>query len=216
MPAVFGTMIALFVYSIINNSISILAIGFGGALISITVDHGIAYLLFLDQPQKTYGKDASREVWSVGLLATLTTVCAFSFLYISGFSILIQIGQFAALGILFSFLFIHMIFPQIFLNMPPAKKKKLPLRNLVNLISAKKGKYKILAALGLALIMLFFAEIKFHVDISSMNTVSNETLKAEKLVSEVWGDIFSKVYLMSEGKDIKELQAIADTLAKLL
>ena len=57
------------------------------------------------------GKRASHEVWSVGLLATLTTVGAFSALSLSDFSIFRQLGQFAALGIALSFLFVHTLFP---------------------------------------------------------------------------------------------------------
>ncbi|MBN2040530.1 MAG: MMPL family transporter [Spirochaetes bacterium] len=216
LPAVFGTMTALFVYSMINDSVSILAIGFGGALISITVDHGIAYMLFLDQPQETYGRNASKEVWTVGLLATLTTICAFLFLYISSFKILIQIGQFAALGILFSFLFIHLIFPRIFLKMPPAKNKKLPLHSLINYLSSYCGKFKLIAACIIAIVMLFYAKIEFRADLSSMNSVSEKTLKAEELISETWGDIFSNIYLMTEAGTIKELQNKADVLTEKL
>jgi predicted RND superfamily exporter protein len=38
LPAIGGTVVALFVYSLFQRSISILAIGFGGAIISFTVD----------------------------------------------------------------------------------------------------------------------------------------------------------------------------------
>ena len=48
-PAIAGTAAALFVYSLFHPSISIIMLGFGGAIISITVDHGITYLLFLDR-----------------------------------------------------------------------------------------------------------------------------------------------------------------------
>ena len=114
LPAVAGTLCAFFIWSLIYRSISIMVMGFGGAIISITVDHGIAYLLFLDRPQKAYGKTASHEVWAVGLLATLTTVGAFAALTLSDFSVFRQLGQFAALGIGLSFLFVHTIFPRIF------------------------------------------------------------------------------------------------------
>ena len=46
-PALFGTTAALFIFSLFNDAISVMAVGFGGALISITVDHGIAFMLFV-------------------------------------------------------------------------------------------------------------------------------------------------------------------------
>ena len=72
-----------------------MALGFGGAIISITVDHGIAYLLFLDRSTTSYGKAASTEVRAIGLMATLTSVGAFSALYLTGFPVLQQLGLFA-------------------------------------------------------------------------------------------------------------------------
>ncbi|MDY6967845.1 MAG: MMPL family transporter [Spirochaetota bacterium] len=217
LPAIFGTMMALFAYSLFNSSISMLAIGFGGAIISITVDHGIAYILFLDRPFTSSGRDASREVWSIGLLAALTTVGAFSSLFISGFQILAEIGQFAALGIAFSFIFVHTLFPMIFPSMPPAKREgSMPLQGFVNKLAIKGGRNKAIAAIIFAFILAFFAKPEFHVDLSSMNTVSKDTLLAEKLVADVWGDIFNKVNMMVEAEDVEELQQKWDILGSML
>ena len=58
-PALAGTAAAQFVYSLFHPSISIMVLGFGGAIISITVDQGIAYLLFLDCTHETKGREAS-------------------------------------------------------------------------------------------------------------------------------------------------------------
>ncbi|MFH1131204.1 MAG: MMPL family protein, partial [Pseudomonadota bacterium] len=74
LPACAGLAFALLTYSLFASRVSALALGFGGALVSITVDHGIAYLLFLDRTYSTTGRQAAKDVWSVGLFATLTTV----------------------------------------------------------------------------------------------------------------------------------------------
>ncbi len=217
LPAVAGTMVAFFLFSLFNKSISALTIGFGGAIISITVDHGIAYLLFLDRHHKTSGRDAAKEIWAVGLLSTLTTVGAFLVLCISGFPILAQIGQFAAFGIACSFLFVHTVFPLMFPSMPPAKKvRSLPLMNLSKKLALTGGKYKAWGALAFAGVMLCFAKPDFHVDLRSMNTVSKETKAAEGLVRGVWGDVFSKVFLLAEGSNVKGLQKKGDKLLKML
>lgn len=217
LPAIAGTLVAFFVYTLLHPSISILTLGFGGAIISITVDHGIAYLLFLDRPHETSGREAAKEVWAVGLLATLTTVGAFASLSISGFPILAQIGQFAALGIASSFVFVHTIFPLIFPAMPPAKRvKRLPLQGIVDTLALGGGRYKLFGALALACFMLFFAKPVFHVDLKSMNSVSRETIAAEKQVADVWGNVLSKIFLMTEGEHPEKLQEKGDQLAELL
>lgn len=217
LPAIVGTLTAFFVYSLFHRSISIMAIGFGGAIISISVDHGIAYLLFLDRPHESFGKDASREVMSIALLSTLTTVGAFLALSMSGFPLLSQIGQFAALGIAFSFIFVHVVFPLIFPVMPPSRgKRTLPLKRFVNKLAMGGGKYKVYFALAFAFIMLFFAKPVFHVDLRSMNTVSKETIAAENLMANVWGDIFSKIFLLMEGDSPEELLQKGDQVLTLL
>ena len=214
LPAVAGTMVAFFLFSLFNKSISALTIGFGGAIISITVDHGIAYLLFLDRRHTTSGRDAAKEVWAVGLLSTLTTVGAFLVLNISGFPILAQIGQFAAFGIACSFLFVHTIFPVMFPSMPPAKKMRaLPLMDLAQKLALTGGKYKAWGALVFAGVMLCFAKPEFHVDLRSMNTVSQETKAAEGLVTDVWGNVFSRIFLLTQGRDVKGLQKKGDRLS---
>jgi predicted exporter/SAM-dependent methyltransferase len=210
-PALAGSAVALFVYSLFNDSISIMVLGFGGAVISITVDHGIAWLLFLDRPCQTRGSDASHEVRAVGLPAVLTTICAFLVLCFSGFPMFVELGQFTALGVLFSFLFVHGIFPRVFPVMPSARSDTLPLQRLVD-CCANTGRGGAVAALLLALVMLFFMEPGFNVSLNSMNTVSRETEAADALFSRVWGNLGNRVFLMLEGADLTAIQRSNDRL----
>ena len=216
-PAVVGTITALFVYSLLHESISLLTVGFGGAIISITVDHGIAYLLFLDRPFETSGKEAAREIRAVGLLATITTVFAFSSLSISGFDILSQIGQFAAFGIAFSFLFVHTIFPRIIPTMPPAKRSKpLFIQTLIDTLAMSGGRYKLFFCLALVIFMSIFAKPEFTADLRAMNTVKKETREAENLITSLWGNMFSRVHLMTEADSIVGLKKKGDKLFELM
>lgn len=212
LPAIGGTLAAFFVLALVHRSISIMALGFGGAIISITVDHGIAYLLFLDRRETSYGKAASAEIWAIGLIAALTTVGAFSALMLTGFPVFQQLGQFAALGIAFSFLFVHLVFPKIFPELPPARPRRLPLRKwVVGLPAAGKG--TALAAVLFALFMLFWANPEFDTRLSAMNTVHPETSAAERLMNRVWGaGLLSKIYLMTEAPTLEDLQGRGDAL----
>jgi predicted exporter/SAM-dependent methyltransferase len=211
LPAMVGTVTAFFAWSLLHRSISIMVLGFGGAIISITVDHGIAYLLFLDRPERASGKTASREVWAVGLLATLTTVGAFSALTLSDFAIFRQLGQFAAMGIAFSFLFVHTVFPRIFPSLSASRPRRLPLPGIADRLFGL-GPAAAWAALVFFGVMAFFARPGFNADVSTMNTVSKASLDAEKTVMAVWGDIFNKVYLLIEADSLAGLQARTDDL----
>jgi len=215
LPAIAGAAAAFCVYSLIHDTISLMVLGFGGAIISISVDHGIAYLLFLDRPHRTFGKEASREVRAVGLVAALTTIGAFSSLIVSGFPILEQLGQFTALGIAFSFIFVHTIFPRIFSEMQAARTRRMPLHGLVDRLS-RTGSKGLAIALVFGAAMLFFVKPDFNVSLGSMNTVSTETKAAEATLTRVWGSVFHKVYVMIQGETLKDLQNKGDRVAAMI
>ncbi len=215
-PSALGTVLALFVCSFIFDKISILAIGFGGAIMAFTVDSGITYLLFLDRGEETSGDDAVREVFAGELLAALTTIGAFLLLLLSDFRILKEIGVFSALGVAITLVFIITVFPRVFPMMPPSTREGS--RLLTGAIDrfASLGKYAALGALAFGALMLFFARPQFLVDLNTMNAVSRQTLEAEKRVQRVWGNIQNKVYVMIEGDDIASLQERSDALAARL
>ncbi len=216
LPALFGSAAALFVIAFLDGTVSIMALGFGGAIIAITVDHGIAFLLFLDRPRTTRGKDAAREIWSVGLLAALTTMGAFGALMFSDFPIFEQLGRFTALGIGFSFLFVHTLFPLIFPEMPPGPERSLPLRKGVQRLTGFGVKGALTMA-ALTLFMLFFARPEFLVSLHAMNTVSEETLAAEETFTRRWGKgLFENIFLMTEGERVSDLQNMGDRMLPML
>lgn len=217
LPSLAGTMMAFIVYSFMHRTITALAVGFGGAIISFTVDYGITYLLFLDRPHKTYGLKATREVWSLGLLAMLTTAISFAFLNFSGFPALAQIGEFAALGVVFTYICVHAFFPVMFPQMKPAKGNGiLPMKALAARLISSNGRIRFYAVIIFGVVMLFFARPEFNMDLNSMNTTSKETLASENLVKRLWGDIYSRVYLMVEGSTVNDLQSKGDILTPML
>ena len=216
-PAFAGTMLAVFVYSLFSSSISLLAVGFGGAIVSFTVDYGIAYLLFLDRRHATRGFAASREVWSLGLLAMLTTAVSFAALVVSGVPALAEIGLFSSLGVVFTYIFVHAIFPLIFPRMPAAGREPfVPLQTVVNRIAASQSSWKAVAALAFCAVMFFFARPEFHSDLASLNAAGPQTLAAEELVRQVWGDVSGGLQLMLEAGSRDELASCGDRISRIL
>lgn len=212
LPALAGTVMAFFVFSLVHDSISIMVLGFGGAIISITVDHGIAYMLFVDNGDESGGQQASREIRAVGLLAVLTSIGAFSVLAFSGFSVFEQLGQFTAMGIGFSFLFVHSALPRLLKgHLHAATTTRRPLSRIVDRL-ASTGKFGLVLCLLTAAVLAVFIRPHFNTDLRAMNSVSRETRAADELMTRVWGDIFSSVYLMTEADDLNALQEKNDRL----
>ena len=212
LPAAAGTAAAFFCLALFYRSLSIMAVGFGGAIIAITVDHGIAYLLFLGHGAMGSGRAAAREVRAIGLMAAVTTVGGFCALWLTGFPVFVQLGQFAALGIAFSFLFVHMVFPGMFSGVPVLADRpcffgrgawRLP----------KGGKRAAWAAAGFGVAMLCVAAPRFDTRLSAMNTVSEPTERAQQLMAQVWGSgMFTKLFFMTEADSLQILQERGDYL----
>lgn len=211
LPAMAGTMLAYFIFSLFHTSISILVLGFGGAIISFSVDQGIAYLLFLDRPERTSGKEVSEEVRGMELLAVLTTVAAFGTLCFSDFPVFVQLGQFTMLGLGLCFLIVHAVFPRIFPVLPPGGQRSLHLQTAADTLAETGGKGFWIAMIFMG-VMVAFARPDFHVSLQAMNTVGAETLAAEKRLTDVWGGIFDKVYVLTEGPSPEDLQHQGDAL----
>jgi uncharacterized protein len=212
LPALAGVATALFVYSLFHSSISIMVLGFSGALISIMNDHSIIYLLFLDRSHATQGKQAAKEVRSVGgSMALFTTIGAFLILSLSDFPVFIELGKFTALGFIFTYLFIHLIFPRIFPVMPAAADRVLPLHILADRLFSF-GRPGAAVALLLALVLLFFAKPEFRINLSEMNTVSEKTMADDRVFTAAWGGMETKVYVMTTATSMASLQAQNDRI----
>ena len=217
LPALAGGCLALFAYSLIEPDISALALGFGGALVSITVDQGAVYLLFVDRQKKTTGHRAAHEVFSIGSLSTIINIGSFLALRLTGFRVLGQIGVFAALGIGFSYLFVHLVFPHIFPTVPPASRAAwLPVDRFLSRITVGRGFRALTVAVVMFAVALVFARPKFVVDLAAANTVRAETARDEAHVRSVWGDIFHRVYLLIDAKDEADFRAKSDAWLALL
>ncbi|HOX43794.1 MAG TPA: methyltransferase domain-containing protein [Myxococcota bacterium] len=215
LPSVAGASLALLAYSFLRPSISALALGFGGALISITVDCSVAFLLHLDRHHETSGRAVARELWAPSLSAMLTTVGAFLALGLSGFEMLAQMGLFASLGALFSFLFVHLVFPLLFPRLGPARRGSLlPVERWLARATTGRG----FLAFGLLLLagagLLLGGLPRVDANLAAMNTVRPETLAAEGRVKAAWGDLGASVHLLAEAPELEALRAATDGLAE--
>jgi len=216
-PAVAGTMLGVFIYALTGKAIFSIAMGFGGALIGIAVDHGLAFAVLLDRPAGAEARRVAKDVWAVGTLPLLSTLAALLSLTAISIPLFAQVGLFAALGVGLSALFAHCFFPLLFPVLGPSKRQRpLPLERLMDRVTASSSWWTLGACAALALGLLFFARIEFNVDLASMNTVSKETLRAEQAIQEVWGSLSAKPSIMVRARTLQDLFTKADHLAEFL
>ena len=60
--------------------------------------------------------------------------------------------------------------------------------------------------------MLFFAKPVFNVDLNAMNSMSKDTINADKKMQSVWGNLSGKCYVFLEAPSIAQLQKKNDQL----
>ena len=144
-------------------------------------------------------------------MASLTTVAAFGTLCFSGFPVFVQLGQFTMLGAGLSFLIVHLVFPRIFPSLPPGGERSPHLQKVVDALGGT-GRTGFWAAALFAVAILPFARPVFDVSLQAMNTVGAATRAAETLLTDVWGGMFDKAYVLTEGPSIEALQAQGDAL----
>jgi len=196
-PAIAGTMLAVFVYALTQDSIFAVTMGFGGALIGIAVDHGMAYVILLDRPFETKGWAVAREVWSVSSMTVVSTIIALLSLTLTGIPLFAQLGLFSALGVGLSALFVHVFFPLLFPRLKGSRKEKaLWMERLMDGLVSSSSWWTVGGFAVFALVMVFFAKLQFSVDLESMNTVSKETRGAEQNIEAVWGSLPRKPCIM--------------------
>lgn len=217
LPATAGVAISLLLYSFYKPTMSALSLGFGAALISITVDQGIVYIAYLDRVRGATGRKASEQTFSAVSLATLTTVGAFFALKFSGYQLLEELGIFAALGSAFSFAFVHSVFPLVFrATLPTERRPLLPVDDWLRWLATGRVWPRVLIGSAIAVGLGAFARPKFEVDLNRLNTVSAATRLAEEQVRGTWGDLMSRAYVLVEADDPAQVQRRADQLALLL
>lgn len=216
-PAVAGVMLATFVYSIFQSSIMALAMGFGGALIAVAVDHGLAYVLMLDRGTSTSGRTVSHELWKIASFPVFTTVAALLTLAVSGIPLFKEVGLFAAFGVGLAALFVHLFFPLAFPNLKGSPRNAwVPVGRFMDYIVQRSGWKIMTAAIVVAVILACFIRLDFKVDLNAMNTMTPATSRAEESVARTWGNVFDRVYVMAKADSQKALWDKANRLGGFL
>ena len=216
-PAVAGVFLATLAYSLFQSSIMAIAMGFGGALIAVAVDHGLAYVLLLDRSFDTKGGTVSHELWKIASFPVFTTVGALLVLTLSGIPLFKEVGLFAALGVGLAAFFVHVFFPLAFPSLKGTQRRSfLPVGRFMDRMVRGASWARLAVAVALALVLACFIRFDFQADLNSMNTVTPATRQAEQIVNNTWGSLFERTYIMAQGADQQALRDRANRLGDFL
>jgi predicted exporter len=220
-PTALGVLITLAVFLTIGK-LSIIILGFGAALLGITVDYAIHYLFHID--------DAPEDKNPVGTLtgpifaSAFTTAGAFLVLIIAGIPGLAQLGGVTASGIIIVAVLSLVILPLIVKvsNKNHDHHPRLKLNKWFTAFYRAGHDRKLFFPLLILFLLgcFFLPGITFDGDPNNMNKMKSETVDAEKSLRKNWGDIQNSTYLVVTDtgcnsvcrKVEKVLQTVIDTL----
>lgn len=196
LPTILGIIITLAVFLSVTK-LSIIILGFGAALLGITVDYAIHYLFQIDNSPKD--TNPIQTLAGPIFASALTTAGAFMVLIFAGIPGLAQLGSVTALGIILVAILSLTLLP-LCINFAKEKGDRQPLVNITILFASfySAGYHKRLVFLVLALTLIacfYIPRIVFEGDPNTMNKMKPESIDAERRLIKNWGDTQNGIYL---------------------
>ena len=214
LPSIFGFALALFLVSLTNSTISIMAVGMASILLGITDDYGI-YVLCYGQ-ESGNAKQAAGVIRHPMFMAVATTVIAFAALMFSRITILRQLGEMATYAIVGGAIFALYLLPQLisWFGLEKVKSKGVDVgkvqRRLLELTPTMS--FVLLIVLSLLLIP-GLTRLRVEDDLQKFNAVSKTFQGEIKQIGNILPLDQKTVYAVVRGSDLESALKLNRDLA---
>lgn len=205
LPVLFGGLFALAFISLINNTISAIAIGSGAAVFGIAMSYSIHVLSHANHAKSI--EQVIGELASPLTIGSFTTIGAFLGLLFTSSKLLRDFGLFASLALIGTTLFCLIFLPHLIKIKHHKKEQKLVLF-IEKITSIRYDKSKIvLATLTILLIVSFFMynKVRFDSDMMHLNFESDNLKKAEHKLNTIFKSAEKTVLIVSTGSSLDSL-----------
>jgi len=211
-PALFGGAIALGTVAFFRDSVATPVLGFGVALLGISVDYAIHVLYRLNA-----GPGARLPVRALFMGAT-TTACAFLALGISSLPALREVGGLGALGIVAAAVFAVVVLPALAGTPPTGRRPRFDLRGL---LAGGAGEGSSRAALLVALVatpLLLVGAFRLELDgeVRHLSHLSPAAAGDEQAILANWGAAFRTTQVVVQAPELEEALEQNDRVAAVL
>lgn len=224
LPTLLGILITFAAFSYFGK-LSIIILGFGAALLGITVDYAVHYLYHIDDvPQD---KNPVKTLTGPIFASAFTTAGAFLVLIVAGIPGLAQLGTVTATGIVIVAAVSLTILP-IFSNSsgkkPSHKQRIKPAAWFASFYSGGYDRKFVIPLLVITAVVCFFIpRLSFDGDPDSLNGMKPATVAAEKSLEKNWSGLQNGVFLVVTDTSCKavcrkaelQLKPLVDTLTSL-
>ena len=205
-PVLFGAIFSLAVLSLIQGTISIIAIGAGSAVLGVAFSYSIH--VFSHSIHTRSAEQVVRELAYPMTIGSFTTIAAFAGLTFSSSLILHDLGLFACFTLVGTTLFCLIFLPH-FLSFKPVKTSALMKRiESLNASAFEKNKYLIGAVVFITIVCLFFCnDVKFSGDMNQLSYMPKQFADAEDVLTEKFQDEYKTIYFITIGDKLDDALA---------
>lgn len=218
-PVLYGGAMGVGVLSLVQGSISVIALGAGAIIMGIAIDFSIH---FLAQVRNSNNIRATvKELAQPLTLGSFTTVAAFFSLRFVNTPILQDLGLFAAASLTGAALCTLIFLPHITSVQKNTTRAYQPtVFDKIATWKPERNKWLVLFIILLTPVMLYFSSgVQFDSNLMNLNYMSPQLQKAQQEVSSVNTDALSSVYIIAQGntedKAIEELEHVNHSLKQL-
>jgi predicted exporter len=212
-PALFGGAVALGVVSFFRDTIAAPVVGFGVALLGISIDYAIHVLYRLNAGH------ASRLPVRALFMGATTTAFAFLALCASSMPALREVGLLGALGIVASSVFAVYVLPAIAGLPAESNRPRFDLRALLvrRPVQARTRLRWAFAAVALTpLFVLGALRLELDGEVQHLSSLSKTAAADERGILETWGEAFRTTQVLVPANEMQGALAATELIAETL
>ena len=211
LPVLFGGVFALAFMSLIQGTVSTIAIGAGSAILGVALSYSMH--VFCHSLHAQSAEEIIKELSYPMTIGSFTTIGGFAGLTFSSSKVLYDFGLFSCFALIGTTLFCLIFLPH-FLVLRPQKNNKI-LHKIEQFNAYPFENNKILIT-GIALISLvcffFFQNVKFNPDMNQLTFMPKQFAETESRLSKVFQEQYKTVYFVSTGDDLDKALESYSTL----
>ncbi len=202
---VFGGLFGMAFVSVLQDSVSVIAIGIGSIIVGIAVNYP---LHFLAHYQQGYSKEQTiRDIVDPLITGNLTTVGAFLSLVFIHSNAMKDLGLFAASLLVGTIVFVLVFLPHLFKKKLFAKQERLTTNLAFNKIASynlDKNVFVVVFIILATIPLLFLSKkTSFETDLHAINYMTEEQKTQMAKLNEQTDNQHPSVFCVSEGTNIE-------------
>ena len=203
LPVLFGGVFALAFMSLIQGTVSSIAVGSGSAILGVALSYSIH--VFCHSLHVRSAEEIIRELAYPMTIGSFTTIGGFAGLMFSSSTVLYDFGLFSCFALIGTTLFCLIFLPHFLILRPQNNNVLLDKIGKFNAYPFEKNKYLLIGITILAILCcFFFQKVKFNPDMNQLSFMPKKFAETETRLNNAFQEQYQTVYFISTGNDLDQ------------